>query len=536
MPNSGAPVSNLTLRPYQKECLARISEYYEKGVRRQLVSAATGSGKTVIFAHLIRNKQYRSLVLVHTNELLQQACDKIKMICPSLEVGVINAAHKEFDKPVVVASIQAARQPETLKQLQKQNFTLIIADECHRFGADSPRMIIDALGFSKDKIGEKLLVGFSATPFRTDNKGLGEVFDAIVYEKGIKELVNDGYLCAPRGIRVVNDLDFSKVSTDDGDYSATSLAKIMDTDQLNQLVAKTYIDRGEGRKAICFGVSIAHAINLAHSFKTYGVTSKAVHGNMSIEEREGILNSFKNGEISVLTNCQILTEGFDCPQIESVIVARPTQSPALYQQMVGRGLRLFPNKKDCLILDFGDKNHSLCTIATLVADAEEEEKAKPNEKMVSLAHALPPTINQKLRSAILEYNPLGDSFSWQREGMSYCLKATGNKLLKIIPSGEDRYSVVLLTENTLHTIASDLSFEYAFASAEDFANANRSLFIVSDLDAAWRQLPLSDKQRALIKSYGYRNGIEDLSRGQAATIISSGVLMKKTTKNSYKRK
>ncbi len=521
-------MSNLQLRPYQQECLKAIKDNYAKGVCRQLIHLPTASGKTVIFSNLIKEMPCRSLVVAHTTELLEQAREKIQMICPGLDVGLVNANSKEFDKHVVVSSLQSARQPSNLSELQKQNFGLFIYDECHFAAADSAKMVLDSLGFGQGT--SKLLVGFTATPSRTDHRGLGEVFDSITFEKSVKEMVADGYLCKPRGIKIALDLDLSKITTDrdTGDFCPSVLAQVMDTPEVNELIATTYLERGGGRKAIAFGTSINHAENMARHFQAKGVAAEFVHGNMSPKTRTDIIQRYKDGQIPVLCNCLILTVGFDDPSTSCIIVGRPTQSKGLYQQMAGRGLRLFPNKTDCLILDFG-RGHSLCSTSVLCGDAETVEHAeKRAQEPASFAVHLPPELNQKLRSAILNFDPLGEQFTWQREEEGYQLKGSGHKVLRIIKTDSERFGVSFINGDQVQLIASNLSFEFAFGSAEDFAKANRALFAVSDLEAEWRKSPISERQKALLRSKGFRAGIDDLTKGQASLIISSGILNKKT--------
>lgn len=519
-------MTSLALRPYQEECILSINEHRKQGELRQLVHLPTAAGKTVIFANLIKQLECKTLVLAHTCELLDQASDKIKMICPGLDVGIVKAGRKEYNHPVVVSSIQSARQPGTLEQFKKQGFSLCIYDEAHRAAALTPREILTSLGFLGES--EKLLVGFSATPFRNDGRGLGEVFEKIVYQKTIKELIALGYLSHPKGISIKSDLDLSTVTSIEGDFVATSLANVMDTSELRELVVNAYIGHAIDRKAVCFAVSIAHAKNLAEAFKRRGIASEAIHGDTPSEERASLLERFKSGKISVLTNCQILIEGWDCPEVSCVLIAKPTLSKGLYQQMAGRGLRLYPNKKDCLILDFGSKNHSLCSSAILLEDDETfEANGQTEGRMAEFAKKLPESLNKKLRSAIVEFDLFGDAFTWAQEGQSFSLKASGGKTLKILPTHGDLFSVIFFSGNNTHTIAKDISFEYAFSSAEEFSKDNRHLFSVSDLEAPWRTLPISDKQRGLFNSYGFKAGIEDLSRGQAALIISSGVLNKR---------
>jgi ATP-dependent helicase IRC3 len=522
----------LKLRPYQQECLYKIQERFNSGIKRQLIQIPTAGGKTVIFGHLIQKMKCRSLVIAHTNELIEQAEEKIKMICPNLDVGLVNSFRKEFDRPIVISSIQSARQPETLKQLQKQDFSLLIYDEAHHAASESARMVLDSLGFGKES--NNLLVGFTATPMRSDGRGLGEDFDEIVFSKTIKNMIQENYLCFPKGIKITTDLDLSNIEIEKGDYKATSLSSLMDTDEINQLIAKTYMEKGRDRKAICFGVSVAHAENLSKWFRIYGAKAETISGDMPLNERKEVLKRFKAGEINVLTNCQVLTEGFDAPNIDCIIIARPTKSQSLYIQMVGRGMRLFPNKKDCLILDFGDKYHTLCGTNVLIGDVEEPKnlKCQKKNKITSLFLSLPPTINQKLRRTFLEFNPLGDEFIWQKDSVQgdYFLKGSGYKTLRIHSISEDRYQVTFFNAQQSQQIASGLSFEYAFAVAEDFAKANRSLFSVSDLDASWRNDPISDRQKKFFKSNGFKIGVEELTKGQAAIIISSGILRTKAVR------
>src|SRR6185436_2189376 len=308
---------------------------------------------------------------------------------------------------------------------------------------------------------------------------------------------------------------------------------VMDTPEMIELTVDSWIENALGRKTVAFAVTVFHAQNLAEAFTRRGIASEAIHGGMEQGERSDLLKRFKNGGIFVLTNCQILTEGWDCPEVDCVLIAKPTQSKGLYIQMVGRGLRLSPNKKDCRVLDFGSQTHSLCGMAELIKDSEDEEteeKPKQERWLSEFVKSLPPSINKKLRASIIEFDLLGDSFTWLKDGGSYSLKAIGNKILKIFPTAEGRFSVLFFDGNSYQTIAEELSFEYAFSFAEEFAKENRTIFTVSDLDAPWRQLPISQKQKDLFRSFRFSSGIEDLSRGQAALIISSGVLSRKTVR------
>src|SRR6185436_11581973 len=290
-------MSILKLRLYQQECLASIQENYAKGINRQLVSLPTAAGKTVIFSHLINQIQRKTLVLAHTTELLDQAREKIQMICPDLDVGLVKGDRKELDRPVVVSTIQSARQLETLEELKRQGFSLCIYDEAHRSASKTPREVLSELGFFNTR--EKLLVGVTATPFRNDPKELGKVFEKVTYRKTVKDLINLGYLSKPIGIRVKPDLDLSTVVAENGDFKTESLASVMDTPEMIELTVDSWIENALGRKTVAFAVTVFHAQNLAEAFTRRGIASEAIHGGMEQGERSDLLKRFKNGGIFV---------------------------------------------------------------------------------------------------------------------------------------------------------------------------------------------------------------------------------------------
>lgn len=532
----------INLRPYQAECLEAVESNQSAGIRRQIVHLPTASGKTVVFASLISqaikdDPSTRAVVLAFSCDLLGQAKDKLLMIDPDLDVGIVDGNSKEFNRRVVVSSVQSARQPRNLKKLQSQGFSMAIADECHHFASDSARLVLRELGFSKPDNGA-LLIGFSATPFRQDARGLGEDFDKIVYSKTIKEMIDLGFLAQPVGKKIVTDLDLSGVAVDDGDYSSSGLSRVMNTDAINELVVRSYLENALGRKAVAFACSIEHADCLALSFKGLGVRAASIHSQLPAHEKENLKSRFRSGELEVLINPLMLTEGFDEPSIECVIVTRPTKSPGLYQQMVGRGLRLFPNKTDCLVLDFSDHNHTLCNVGVLLEDnlVDEKKSDARSESIEKLIGSLPPNINQKLRKAVLSLDLLGDSFAWQKDSAgNYFLKGNHDMFLKIVKREPERYDAILSSSTGTTLIAGGLDFEYCFGAAEDFAKLHLGAFTLSDLDASWRDLPISEKQKKFFRSTGFRAGIDELTRGQAAQIISSGVLRKRGEKGGKGR-
>ncbi len=516
----------LTLRPYQLDCLKSIEDHANLGNHRQLVNIATGGGKTIIFANLIKERNQKALILVHTCELLHQAKDKINMVAPYLDVGIVNADRKEFGHEVVVASIQSARVPANLSELKKIGFQLLIADECHHFASDISKNILDALDFGKET--NNLLVGFTATAFRNDSKGLGEIFDIISYEMDTRDLIDAGYLCPPSGFKIKTDIDLSKVKRGNGDFQAKSLSAVMNTTEMNHFIVDSYLEKGEGRKALCFTTSVQHAINLSYMFRQREIATQAIYGEMPMCEREAILKDFKEGHITVICNCQVLTEGFDAPNVSCIIVGRPTKSRGLYQQMVGRGLRPYPNKKDCIVLDFCDRNHSICNAGLLLNDSENiEEDERESARVKEVKESIPPNLNQKLKAAILSFDPLGDAYTWQLDNSIYSLNGS-NSSLSIIPNDlDDQYKVIFSTIEGQTILAQGFSFEYAFSVSEEFAKKNESLFVVNDRNAPWRDESISEKQILTFKKRGFIAGVNQLSKGQASDLIGSGALRRK---------
>jgi len=510
----------LPLRDYQQECINNIFKLFKEGKNRQIISLPVAAGKTVIFSHLIEEFGQKTLVLVHTNELQQQAVDKIKMISPNADVGVVNQDCKEFDKDIIVCSIQSAIRDNNLVELIKANIKLIICDEAHHYATLSARRVLTNLGFDKNISNEKLLCGFTATPFRYKSKyGLGEVFEYIAYERSIKQMIEDSWLVEPKAIKILNDLDLSAVQTTGGDFEAASLAEVLDTPDMHQLVVDSYLQNGRGRKTIAFGCTVKHAINLSKCFNENNIKADVIYGDMPKADREEVLGRYANGDIEALCNCSVLTEGFDAPQTSCVIIARPTQSIGLFMQMCGRALRLYPKKDDALILDFSSKTHELSSVTLLLEDAKNIKQIQKEKAQLEFIQSLPRNLNPKLKSALKRnINLLSEEFKWEKQTSGYALKSSKDCYLKIIPENE-RFSVVFDKKNSIEIIAQNLSFDYAFAAADTFAKENRRLFILSDKNAAWNNEPISEGQINTLHKFRYRSGLDHLSKGQASVII-----------------
>lgn len=337
------------LRDYQKKAISCAMQARKQGLKRLLICLPTGAGKTVIFSELCRIAKRNVLVLAHREELLFQARGKIaQMSDDTIKVGIEQGSNScEPDCKVVVASIRSLRL-DRLEQLKAQfDFGLVIYDECHHASAEDNMRVLRQLGaFDPDWNGT--LIGFTATTTRADGIGLDKVFESIVYDRNILDMIKEGYLVPLRGYRINTDVDLYNILGEEVD------SERVDIESRNALVARSIQELARDRRTIVFCVSVVHAINMAKALNNLGIPTGVIYGDMPREERTGILKKFRQEKLQCLTNVMVLTEGFDDPGVSCVAMARPTKSESLYAQCVGRGARLAPNKEDCLVLDFVD--------------------------------------------------------------------------------------------------------------------------------------------------------------------------------------
>ncbi len=350
------------LRDYQHAAIQAAMQARREGFKRLLVCLPTGAGKTVIFSELCRLAKRKVLVLAHREELLFQARSKIELMTENqVKVGIEQAdSHCEPDCKVVVASIRSLRE-DRLKALNEQfNFGLIIYDECHHAAAEDNMRVLRQVGaFDADWTGT--LIGFTATPSRADGIGLEKVFETIVYDRNILDMIREGYLVPLRGYRINTDADLLNLMGDEGG------SEKVDIESRNALVARSIQELARDRRTIVFCVTVVHAINLARALNNLGIPTGVVYGDMPREERLATLKKFRKEQYMCLTNVMVLTEGFDDPGVSCIAMARPTKSEGLYAQCVGRGARLAEGKEDCLVLDFVDLSDlSLVSLPSLV--------------------------------------------------------------------------------------------------------------------------------------------------------------------------
>ena len=360
-------MTGFKLRPYQQEAIDAVVTARREGSKRLLICLPTGSGKTIIFSRLAALAKRPVLVLAHREELLGQAKQKIEAALGtkgqvSIEQGQRHASKKA---KVVVCSIRSLHTERLKGVLKGRDFGLIVYDECHHATAEDNKRVLREIGVF-DPAWTGTLLGFTATTKRADGQGLNDVFERIIYTRTLPEMIDDGYLTPLRGYRIATSADLHAVTGGGADFVVEELAEAIDIQSRNALVARSIQELARDRRILAFCVTVAHAKNLAKALNYVGVRTGIVYGAMKKDKRAQMLDDFRKERVQALTNVGVLTEGFDDPGVSCIAMARPTRSQSLYAQCVGRGTRLYPGKKDCLILDFVDVSElSLVTLPSL---------------------------------------------------------------------------------------------------------------------------------------------------------------------------
>lgn len=356
----------MELRPYQQEARAAVWEQWETGRDKTLLVLPTGCGKTIVFAAVTEDavrKGFRVLILAHRGELLEQAADKI-MKATGLGCAVEKAEQSCKGQwfRVIVGSVQTLMRVKRLEQFPRDYFDTIIIDEAHHAISDSYQVILRY--FDKAKV-----LGVTATPDRGDQKNLGKVFDSLAYEYTLPQAIKEGYLVPIRALTVPIKIDFTKVGTSAGDYKPNDIATALDPylERIAEEMAKHCADR----KTVVFLPLVKTSQKFRDILNRHGFRAAEVNGESA--DREDILRDYAEGKYNVLCNSMLLTEGWDCPEVDCVVVLRSTKVRALYCQMVGRGTRLAEGKDHLLLLDFlwHTERHELCRPACLIAESEE---------------------------------------------------------------------------------------------------------------------------------------------------------------------
>lgn len=369
----------MELRPYQQEAMSAVLNEWDSGNSKTLLVLPTGCGKTIVFAKITEecvSKGKRVLILAHRGELLEQAADKIKKA-----TGLSCAMEKAEESclgswyRVVVGSVQTLMREKRLAGFDHRYFDTIIIDEAHHCITDSYQNILNYFPYAD-------VLGVTATPDRGDMKNLGQVFNSLAYEYTLPRAIKEGYLSPIKAVTIPINLDLTGVATQAGDFKASDIDSALDP-YLYQ-IADEMIHYCSDRKTVVFLPLVKTSQKFRDILNSKGFRAAEVNGNSP--DRAEILKDYENNKYNVLCNSMLLTEGWDCPDVNCVIVLRPTKVRGLYCQMVGRGTRLAPGKTELLLLDFlwHTERHELCRPANLICTDEAVAK-KMTEKLAENA-------------------------------------------------------------------------------------------------------------------------------------------------------
>lgn len=608
----------MKLRPYQEQQLEAIATtFLDKNLNRLLIKSPTGTGKTVTFAELMKwerirawlgrfpSSERRMLVIAHREELLDQAAAKIRAANPGLLVAVEQGDRRASTAvDVVVASIQtlSAMKFRRLDRLVKEmRFRIVIVDEAHHSAARTYRATLARLGFlppmAEDVAGDieraeetdvaameqalkgwdrvapkdQLLVGVTATPNRSDAVGLGCVFQTIAYSYALRDAISDGWLVPIVSWAIETDTSLDDVRVNRGEFNQRDLADAVNNELRNQKAVAAWREYADGRPTIAFTVDVAHAHALAAEFDKAGYRAAAVSGETPKDERRAILDRFMNGGLDILANCMVLTEGTDLPIASCILHAKPTKSSTLYEQMTGRGLRLHPDKTECVVIDLVDvaRRHSLQAAPVLYGlppgligkgeklDQLDEDYQKLIDEMGGRfdvagqfengGHLTLEALRQKASLVDIWKVPdlgafgSGRAMTWIKVGddefrMEYPWKdaagVEGFERLEVRKDYLDRWEVILTwceklqagekrrPERRQSTIASQIiTSDGAAGVAEAFVlQHRRSVTKLRSVDAPWRQSEASPKQIQLLKRLKIPHGAK-VTRGEASDLI-----------------
>lgn len=532
------------LRDYQEECVRRVvASYAANPSGKELLVLPCAAGKTIIFSHVIDTlaRKYGVLALIvgHLDELLDQAADKFRMVKPDAVIGKVGSGMYQYGGEVTVAGVFTICRPNHLKGLKALYGTgkklLIVVDEAHLSAAPSYQMVLAAFP-------DAFVLLVTATPYRLDGKLI--IDKPPLYQRTILEMIEARYLCDIRAIAIKTEISLDNIKTTAGDYNEHELDLAINTPERNRHIVCAYQEHAPGKRALAFCVTVAHAEALAYAFNDMGIASAVVCGTTPLSERKQLYAAFERGEILVLTTVNVLSIGFDSPRAEVAIMARPTQSQALYVQQAGRVLRLAPGKKQALLLDITDNSLRMRIMPqnlrkatgihmksdeTLLEAATREE----NEKAEREAHekrAVIRKLNERRdQDVIVDLLGLPE---WQEHtsGMFVLEVGAHRHRIALTPckGADGMYEVwaKLAPSFTAQRWCSAQPLDWAMQEAEKRAHTLlQEGTQLLDRNAAWRSRPIDPESKQIKMLNWYRiawgEGTSILTKGQAADAIDA---------------
>lgn len=504
----------MELRPYQQEAKEAVFKQWENGTRRTLLVLPTGCGKTIVFAKItedcVRHGD-RVLILAHRGELLEQAADKIHKA-----TGLGCAVEKAEEScqgswfRIVVGSVQTLMREKRLGRFPVDYFNTIIIDEAHHCISDSYQRVLQ-------HFPEAHVLGVTATPDRGDMRNLGQYFETLAYEYTLPKAIKEGYLCPIKALTIPLKIDMSSVSVQAGDFKAGDISTALDPylERIAQEMEKYCRDK----KTVVFLPLVKTSQKFRDILNSHGFQAAEVNGDS--QDRSEVLEGFEKGRYNVLCNSMLLTEGWDCPSVDCVVVLRPTKVRSLYCQMVGRGARLSPGKDHLLLLDFlwHTERHELCHPASLICqdeevarqmtknieeagcpvDIEEAEKTAAEDVVAQREEALAKQLDEMKRRKGRLVDPLQFEMSIQAEDLSEYVPAFG---WEMAPPSDDQ-------KKTLEKLG---------INAENIDNAGKASKLLDRLSKRRAEGLSTPKQIRQLEQRGFQN-VGTWTFGQAKKLI-----------------
>lgn len=543
----------ITLRDYQDEGIGAFMKGRDEGLLRMIINLPTGTGKTILGMEMARQIGGRMLWLVHRDELIEQASRALGVMWPEAGYGVVKAERGEIDAQVVLASVQTISQPGWLRRLREQRFDLVTVDECHHAAAITYRRVMGSAG---SFFGGTPTLGLTATVERGDNLSLmlgvkradlagvdieripkderrePPVFQKVVYHMQLLEAIRRGHLVGVQVEQVVLNFDLDVIPAVHGDYHEGALGDAMLQAKAAEATAAAYVTHGSARKALVFTVTVEQAKRTCQALQDQGVAAAWISGSTPTGLRRSLEEQLKNGELQVICNCAVLTEGFDEPSVSCIVVARPTRSKPLYLQIIGRGLRTDFGKADCLIIDVAGatKRHTLIqapVIFGLTEEAKEGESQgqRPDEPVET-------DMKDRLVASMVKASKEGaqkrSQFRWlQPEQDCHALPIPKGVIL-VYGSGEKWQVQVVYAARDMPpedlTLGRAVWLGLAQGTAEDYIRRLNlaGLRSLTSSSAPWLKDNVSPKQRSELDRQGIQ-GPPGMTRGDASNLLTEAM-------------
>lgn len=554
------------LRPYQEAALDGLMAAWGSGARAPLIAMATGLGKTTVIAEALRRlidpRRQRALLVAHTEEIVFQLRDRVvNQFAGALDrayggapgIGVVMGELADEGARVVCATRQSLHARRLPRLLARGAFDLVVIDEAHHVTGDNS--YADILDTCRRANPDLRVFGVTATPKRGDGKALAAQFDALAFDYSIPKAIADGYLVPVVSRSVSTGVRLGAVATTGGDYNQAQLERALeDADWLRLALAAFLQHVPLDRPTLAFFPSVRMSRSFAHALRAqHGIAAAHIDGETDRSERRDLLRRYRDGDLRVISNVAVLTEGFDAPQTSCIFLARPTRSVALFTQIVGRGVRLYPGKTNCLLIALGADDVKLAGTAALVGDLTrcdvcdaEIMRGYRTCPVCSAAVSAP----RKSAARAADSAPADDLIAvgaiFQQVSAQY-VSIFASLASQWTPVRPDYFTLSLGEQGAVEIARADASADvevweafYAprgaltktrigrngdlaslMGQAEAYVEAHfPKAKALTAKDAAWRSQPMTDKQRALIVKLTGRTPPDTLTKGEASQLIS----------------